>query len=159
MGTTTALRREIKSRFIPYVERQGFTLDEREAPAFWIFRRAAGEAAHVFSIQWDKYGRPRFRLDFGTCPLDGLNARGEHFPWLDVHPHWLPDTATLKPRGGPLAGTWFRQDRGVFGRLLGRGALRAPGDVVDDLLAAYPDVERYWGSRAAGNHIRRWPAH
>ncbi|MEQ1517262.1 MAG: hypothetical protein ABL931_12325 [Usitatibacteraceae bacterium] len=156
MGTTTALRREIKSRFVPHVEQDGFRLDEREAPTFWIFRRATDNAAQVFSIQWEKYGRPRFRLDFGSCPIEGLTFRGEHFDWSNMHPHWLQDVSTLKPSSGFFTGTWFRQDRGLLSRLFA-GSLRPPSEVVDDLLALYSEVETYWRSRSVGKHIRQWP--
>jgi hypothetical protein len=157
MGTTTALRREMKSRFIPHVEQQGFKLDERQAPIVWIFRREVGMTAQLFSVEWEKYGRPRFRLDFGTCPIEGLSLRGQHFDWPDIHPHWLPNAATLRPGSGFLAGTWFRQDRAVLRKLLSSGTLRSPSEVVDELLSAYPHIQSYWSGGSAGNHIRRWP--
>jgi hypothetical protein len=156
MGATSALRREMKSRFIPHVEQQGFKLDEREGPTFWIFRRNAGTTVQVFSVQWEKYGRPRFRLDLGSCPIEGLSLRGKHFDWRDVHPHWLADTATLRPGSGFLAGTWFRQDRGVLRRLSGLSSPRPPSEVVDELLSAYPHVQNYWSNGSTGRHIRRW---
>jgi hypothetical protein len=157
MGTTTALRREIKRRFIPHVEHQGFMLDEHDAPTFWLFRRAAGTSAQIFGIQWEKYGRPRFRLDFGSCPIEGMVLAGQRVDWRNMHPHWLPEVASLRPGQGILSGSWFRQDRALLRRLLGAGALRDPGEVVDELLAAYPEVEAYWENGATGKHIRRWP--
>jgi hypothetical protein len=157
MGATTALRREIKSRFIRQVEQQGFKLDESQAPTFWVLRRAVGSSAQMLSIQWDKYGRPRFRLDFGSCPIEGLTLAGQHIDWLNMHPHWLPEVATLRPGSGFLSGTWFRQDRRLVLKLLGASSLRTPGEVVDELLAAYPEVELYWVKGITGNLIRRWP--
>lgn len=156
MGATTSLRRELKLRFFPQVEQHGFRLVEREAPMFWIFRRATGASVQLFSLQWDKYGRPRFRVDFGSCPIGGLDLLGKHVGWADMHPHWLPDVATLKPAGGVLAGSWYRQDRALLRRLLGGGTLRAPADVVDELVAAYPEMEAYWANGSSGRRIRRW---
>jgi hypothetical protein len=157
MGTTTALRREIKLRFIPHVEQQGFTLDEGNAPTFWLFRRAADSTAQMFSIQWEKYGRPRFRLDFGTCPIEGLELAGKRVDWHSMHPHWLPDVASLKPSRWSLSGSWFRQDRTLLRKLIGATALRPSIEVVDELLALYPEVEAYWANGTVGKHIRQWP--
>jgi hypothetical protein len=156
LGTTTALRHEIKRRFIPHVQQRGFALDERDAPTFWLFRRPTGTTVQVFSIQWEKYGRPRFRLDFGTCPVAGLELADKHIDWSNVHPHWLPDVATLRPRRGTLAGSWFRQDRAWLRKLLGAGALRHVSEVVDELFALYPEVEAYWSSGVVGTSIHRW---
>lgn len=157
MGTTTELRREIKSRFFPYVEQLGFKFDEREAPTFWIFRRTAVDTAQLFSIQWEKYGRPRFRLDFGSCSIDGLALPGKQIALADVHPHWLSDCLTLKPRTGFFASDWFRQDRGAMRKLLGAEPLRSPAEVVDELMRVFTEVESYWSYGAAGKHIRHWP--
>ena len=156
MGPTTALRREIKHRFIPHVVASGFTLDEREAPTFWLFRRQAGPSAQLFSIQWEKYGRPRFRLDFGTCPIEGLDFTGKHVEWSSMHPHWLPDAASLKPGRAIFSRSWFRQDRTPILQLFGATALRPAKEVVDELFSLYPEVEAYWASGKVGKHIQQW---
>lgn len=157
MGTTTTLRNEIKHRFIPHVVQQGYTLDMRDAPTFWLFRRQEGAGVRLFSIQWEKYGRPRFRFDFGTCPAEGLNFNGKQVDWKDMHPHWLPEVASLKPGRGSQSGLWFRQDPTLLNRMLGAPALRPASEVVDALLAMYPEVEAYWTNGATGKHIHLWP--
>lgn len=157
MGTTTALRREIKHRFIPLVVQRGYSLDERDAPTFWLFRRQEGSTVRIFGIQWEKYGRPRFRFDFGTCPAEGLNFNGNHVDWNDMHPHWLPQVASLKPGRGSQSGLWFRQDCSLLARLLGAPALRPAAEVVDDLVAMFEEVEMYWASGVTGRHIHLWP--
>jgi hypothetical protein len=156
MGTTTALRREIKRRFIPAIEKEGFALDERNAPAFWIFRRKAERSVHVFCLQWEKYGRPRFRIDLGTCPLEGLEFSGNRFAWEDMHPHWVLDATTLIPKRGTSSRAWFRQDTTWLRRLFGAPALRSPGEVVDELLALFPEADKYWAEGTLGPHMRQW---
>ncbi len=141
---------------MPFVEQRGFRLDEREAPAFWIFRRPTADTVQVFSIQWDKYGRPRFRVDFGLCPIEGMDVAGERIGWADVHPHWLPDVASLRTRGGLLARVWFCQDPVPIRRIFGVDPLRSASEVVDELLAAYPAVDEYWRTGNSGRLVRRW---
>ncbi len=156
MYSTTELRREIRCRFFPTAEKDGFVLDESDAPTFWIFRRKTEQSVHIFSLQWEKYGRPRFRIDLGTCPLDGLVFSGKHFSCEDVHPHWVIDAASLVPKRGMSSRSWFRQDVPWLRRLFGSPALRAPKEVVDELLALFPEANKYWAEGTIGPHIRQW---
>jgi hypothetical protein len=41
-------------------------------------------------------------------------------------------------------------------RLIGQPARRPPDDVLDELIALYEEVERYWASGAVGPHMRLW---
>jgi hypothetical protein len=67
MGRTTDLRREIKRRFFPVMADKGFSLDMRDAPFFVGFRRMTSEAIYVCDIQWEKYSRPCFVINFGNA--------------------------------------------------------------------------------------------
>ena len=68
MGRTTDLRREMKRRFFPAMIDSGFSVDMRNAPSFVDFRRITPDAIQAFDIQWEKYGRPRFVINFGMRP-------------------------------------------------------------------------------------------
>jgi hypothetical protein len=156
MGRTTELRRVLKARFIPYAVDRGFAVDERHQPRSTTFRRRVGNCVQIFDVQWEKYGTPRFALNFGTCPAEGLHANGAVYPPEDTLPGWCPDTGRLQPRRGTATGSWFRQDTTMLQRLLGSPALRDPVDVVDELLALFPELERYWASGDVGRHLRLW---
>ncbi|MCC7425892.1 MAG: hypothetical protein IT557_03205 [Alphaproteobacteria bacterium] len=156
MGTTTALRRALKQRLVPLAERQGFALDQRLMPRAMTFRRAAGAQVHMFSLSWEKYGKPRFAVDFGTCPADGMRFGEEQVPARDVLPSWLPDAGSLQPRRGASSHAWFRQDRPLLQRLLGRSRLRPEAEVVDELIALLAELETYWQSGRPGAHMRHW---
>jgi hypothetical protein len=69
MGRTTALRSEIKRVFAPHLASKGFAPDPRH---LLCYRRIDAEEVHVCDIQWDKYDRPRFVLNFGKAPAAGL---------------------------------------------------------------------------------------
>ena len=94
---------------------------------------------------------------FGTCPADGLPLKSGVCSPEDVLPTWCPDAGTLQPRRGMSTRAWFRQDSTLVQRLLGQPARRAPNEVVDELIAVFPELERYWVSGEAGPHVRLWP--
>ena len=156
MASTTALRRELKARFFPYATERGFVMDPRNQPRSTAFRRRAESRVHMFEVQWEKYGTPRFIVHFGTCPAEGLRVDGRLIAPEDTLPTWCPDAGTLQPRRGTSPRSWFRQDSPWISRMLGRPALRAPAAVVDELLALLPELERYWRSDEVGPHLKLW---
>src|SRR5215470_19180326 len=111
MGKTTDLRREIKRRFVPVMTAKGFSLDMRDAPSYVGFRRMTGDAVQVCDIQWEKYGRPRFAINFGTCSPGGVICHGEPIRAEDVTASTTPVFGRLVPGRRHSVGGWFRQDR------------------------------------------------
>ena len=93
MGATTDLRREVKARFIPLAVQRGFFVEQEEMPNALRFRRIVNGSAQVFELRWEKYGKPRFALHFGTCPASGLSIRGQRI-----------EPATALPGGCPTQG-------------------------------------------------------
>lgn len=156
MGPTTDLRRELKARFLPYAADRGFVVDRTAQPQSTVFRRRVGHDVQIFEVQWEKYGRPRFRVNFGTCPADGLRAGGTVHPPDATLPSWCPDAGTLQPRRGRTSRSWFRQDATWAERLLGKPARRDPSAVVDECLSLFQELERYWTHRQVGPHLRQW---
>ena len=152
VGKTTELRRALKARFIPHVADRGFVVDERRQPISTVFRRRVGASVQMFEVLWDKYGRPRFAVHFGTCPAEGLLLNGVLHAPEDTFPTWCRDTGSLRGRG-----RWFRQDATMLRRLSGSPAVRDPDAVVDELLAVFPELERYWADGQAGAHLKLWP--
>jgi hypothetical protein len=51
---------------------------------------------------------------------------------------------------------WFRQDSTWLQRLIGQPALRPAADVLDELIALFAELERYWTNGAVGPHMRLW---
>ena len=131
-------------------------MDERSQPSATRFRRRAGSLVQMFEVRWEKYGRPRFAVHFGTCPADGLLVNGVLHAPEDTLPTWCPDTGTLRRRRGGAGGLWFRQDATVLERLLGSPAARNPEGVVDELLAVFPELERHWADGEVGPHLKLW---
>lgn len=153
MGTTTELRREIKKTFIPFVQARGFVVSNRHAPNFIEFRREHANGIDIFDIQWEKYGRPRFVINFGVCPLAGISANGRHFPPSEVAAGWLPETGRLQPGRGTSSANWFRQDKPFLWRVFSRDKLYPAAGVITGLLQLFPEIESWWARGEAGPHL------
>lgn len=155
MGPTTELRRELKRTFFPFVQGRGFCIDHRDAPTFTRFRRHTPEAVHLFEVQWEKYGAPRFVINFGTSPPQGLEINGELHAPERLYVGWLPRNGRLQPKGGTSSRSWFRQDESLLRRWMpGSRKLRAASDVVDELLHLFAELEAYWNDGTVGQHLR-----
>jgi hypothetical protein len=158
MGPTTELRRALKNRFFTHAETHGFTIDKRHQPVSTVFRRRIGTSVHILELQWDKYGRRRFRLHFGACPAAGLEVDGLTILPDEALPAWCALNGTLRPRPGMTGGTFFRQDSSWLERLRGHPPLREPDVVVNRLLAHFPEIERFFENGAVGPHLKIWPS-
>lgn len=155
MGNTTELRREIKRVFVPFAEAHGFKFDQRYSPQFFEFHRIVDGELHVFDIQWEKYGKPRFVVNFGKCPADGVEFNGESLSPDQVSPAHCSVKGRLQPGKGSMTSSWFRQDKPLLARLLSRESLYPPDQVVGQLIALFPELEAYWrGSGNTGSHLR-----
>ena len=134
MGNTTELRREIKARFVPLAVSHSFTLSQQQAPFFLEFRRIRDGEEQIFDIQWEKYGRPRFVVNFACAA-----GRGR-----------------LQPGKGTSLSSWFRQDPTFVPRLLLRADDRSPSAVVDELFVLFQELEQFFSEGTVGPHIRLW---
>ncbi len=157
MGRTTELRREIKQRFIPMVISKGFTADNRYAPNFLGFRKVTAEAVYVFDIQWEKYGSPRFVINFGKCSGKGVISHGEFVPPAEVTPAQTPFMGRLQPKRGGGLSCWFRQDRLLWEWALSGKRFYSASEVVTKLIELFPEVETYWSTGNIGPHIHALP--
>jgi hypothetical protein len=154
MGKTTELRREIKRVFIPFIEARGFKIDQRYAPQFLEFRRIVGNELHVFDIQWEKYGRRRFVVNFGKCPSKGVDFNGQRIPPESINAAQCVIKGRLQPGKGTALWNWFRQDKPLLKRLFSREPLYPAQQVIDQLIDLFPEIEAYWEQNDIGPHLR-----
>ena len=158
MGRTTDLRRAIRARFFPFMLEKGFKVDLRNMPAFMDFRKITGDRVYVCDIQWEKYGTPRFVLNFGSCGPRGVICHGEEIDPNDVNPSGASSVGRLTARPGYSLSCWFRQDRSLLRRILSWSRLRPADDVVDDLIERFSELEDYWSKGLVGRHIQLLPS-
>jgi hypothetical protein len=112
MGVTSELRAEIERVFVPWLVARGFAVARRQLPFVLAFRRERREWCELVELQWEKYGRPRFVLNFARAPAQGLEIGGKHFAVAELCAGWVPGNGRLQPGRGGTSASWFRQDRG-----------------------------------------------
>ena len=135
MGRTTALREAIKRDFVPFLRDKGFVL-EKQTALIYPFRKIDLDVVFECSVQWEKYGSPRFILNFSRRGPEGLIASGR-----------------LAPSKGRWTEGWFRQDRSGLQRFFSFSKLYPAEQVVAQLIALFPEVEEFWKSGIVGPHI------
>lgn len=136
---THPLRENIKRRFYPFVEARGFVRIKSSNSLFTTFRKANGDTAYEFEIQWDKYHRPYFVLNFGV-------------PEGAVTPARTKRGRLQRKRGGSI-NCWFNL-RKPWLEILRTGQFRyKPDEVVDDLISCFPEIEAWWSSGTEGPHV------
>jgi len=153
MGNTTDLRRELKKRFYPLVAAHGFHIDKSAGPFGVDFRRMTADGIDVFDLQWDKYGRPRFVVNFGLCPATGAYHFGEHVLPEKVLAYMGSPSGRLGPGKGAGNHSWFRQDRAFFRRVVLRQQPRPAAEVVDELLGVFPELLAWFRDQRPGPHM------
>ena len=145
-GPTTELRREIKERFIPFLTAKGFTTDNRHAPGTKIFRRAHHGRLHICDLQWEKYGKPRFILNFGETELQQRQ--------MDTLGTWDCETyLQLKPKSGASTATWFRQDKPWPVRTISKEKLYPAASIITLLIDLFAEAENFWQTGCIGQHV------
>jgi hypothetical protein len=140
MGRTTELRQAIKRDFVPFLRDKGFTSDMSDAPRCYRFRKIDSDVVLECNVQWEKYGSPRFILNFSKRGRKGLIASGRLAP----------------SQRRTLAG-WFRQDRPWLNRLISSSKLYPAEQVVAQLIPLFGEVEEFWKSGRIGPHMRLLP--
>jgi len=153
LGNTTDLRREINRLFVPYVQDQGFIVVKEDLPLALRFWRIVEGEAHIFDIQWEKYGLPRFMVNLGRCPAAGLEINGQHFAPENILPGWTPEGGRLQPRPGFSSRSWFRQDKPFLKALLSRQKLRPADELAVELVTLFVEAEMWWRSRVRLSHL------
>ncbi|MDP3858018.1 MAG: hypothetical protein Q8Q73_09710 [Stagnimonas sp.] len=141
------LREAVKRRFYPFAESSGFLRAKSSHPHFTSFRRVRGDIAQVFDIQWDKYGRPSFVINFGEVCLNEPESSA-----AAVETQHCPALLRLIPdKGSPR---WWRL-RKPWLEALATGRLRhEPNDVVDQVITYFMEAETWWAEKVEGPHVR-----
>lgn len=136
---TNPLRDEVKRTFYPFAARAGFERIKGGGPHFTYFRRASGDVIDLFDIQWDKYARPCFVINFGQC---ALNAEQD-----------CPKPCRLQRKQSGSMSSWFNLRRPLLEALRSGRLTYTPEEVVGQLVAWFPEVEAWWATRVQGRHV------
>jgi len=138
------LREAVKKHFYPFAEAKGFARAKSTHPHFTTFRRIEPDVVHVFDVQWDKYGRPRFVINFGEVG-SGASTASVETQDCKVLCRLQPDKTS--PR-------WWRL-RKPWSEILRTGRFRyTPKEVVDRVIASFFEVEEWWAEKKEGPHVQ-----
>lgn len=111
------------------------------------------KSVHVFDVQWDKYGKPRFVVNFGEAPTEGVLRYGVPVEARNVEVFDCKPMLRLQRRRGGSMGCWFQLRRPVLRQLLTFQREYTPEEVVREVLVIFSEAEEWWSSRAKGRHI------
>ena len=143
----TKLRIEIEQRFLPLIRQRGF-----EGPAklsgnqiLHEFFRSTSEGRQCLSIQFEKYRKPRVVLNLAMEPTVGFES------FMQSGGTIVQGTVTWKPGG--MTGSWFRADRPLWHRLLGRHGTTESA-AVTAMISCLNEIDRWWDTQTETVHIR-----
>jgi hypothetical protein len=139
------IRALVGSRFAELVKSRGFER-RRGSVRLYRFRRKSAERHDLLEVQFDRYMRPRFIVNFGTVSSDGLvDGYGRNLAADDVQIVHLPVSGRLNACPRLLLEYWF----GVGWVTIG-SAERAAELQIDKLTRLFPHVEHWFATGRAG---------
>jgi hypothetical protein len=153
LSATSALRKALQASLWPHAERAGFARG-KSTSLFTTFRRQAGDVVHVFDVQWDKYHRPRFVINFGAASLSGLLQKNQVAGVEGIEPHHCPDMLRLHRRHGGSMNSWFQLRRPLWEKVTTLSWNHSPDEVATTVVSLFPELEAWWATRAVGPHVR-----
>ena len=139
-SVSKALREEIKHSFYPFIKERGFIKQKSVSPYFAKFSRQRNGRTETFDLQWDKYWRPYFVLNFGSREQGEQPGRlqrsrgGDQWHWFSLRRPWLKKLTS---------GKWNY----------------TPAQVSQELIAAFGELETWWETGVAGPHIYIYELH
>ena len=155
MSRGAALRDEMKAAFYPFAESRGFVRGKATS-LFVPFRRTRDDKAQVFDIQWDKYGRPCFVINFGEAPAGGVVFQGQRVPLDELDPVHCPLNGRLQRWRGGSRRTWVQLSKPWLGTLSTLRWSYSPQEVVAQLINYFGELETWWETKYEGPHVYRW---
>lgn len=138
------LNDELKKRFYPLVKSMGFEKQKSTNPLFSEFRRVSSSGEDIFEIQWDKYWRPYFVVNF--------DKKGTS------NPIWNNSGRLQRKRGGQMS-CWFSLSRPFFNKVVNLRWQYEASDVVDELIDAFKELEQWWKEGSIGPHMYIFELH
>lgn len=154
MPSTKELRKALKSIFYPHAQSLGFEVDPRRQPQFVDFRRFESNVIHVFDIQWDKYHRPKFVLNFSEAPLGDVEFGDRQIQPKDIcTAHCGSFNRLQRSRGGGLS-NWFQTRRPLLEQVTSFKRNYEPEEVAAQVVLYFDEIEDWWSEKSIGPHIQ-----
>lgn len=147
MNRTQALRESLKKRFYPFALEHGF-IRGKATSLFVPFERVVDGHTQFFEIQWDKYHRPRFVINFGEH-VGGVPKDSDKPPSCGRLQRW---------RGGSMR-AWFQTSKPWAETIRTLRWSYEPDEVATQLIECFVELEEWWSSKREGPHVYIWHSH
>lgn len=155
MSEKYGIRHAIREEFEPWMVRKGFQMTRKQGSTSVIFRKTCSDKIRLCDIQWDKYGKSRFVMNFGCCSIKGIVTwEGRMIMPEDMYPSWSPVWGRLTD-GFLIAGLgWFRLDPPWYKWPWIKACHQSPAVLIARLKERFIEVEEFWETGKNGPHIR-----
>ena len=153
MAKTKPIRDALRKVFYPHVSSLGFEVDKRWQPQAVVFRRFSINAVHVFEIQWDKYHRPKFVINFAEAPPDGIEFCESWIEAKDIAPVHCGTYLRLMQSRGRFTYKWFQLRRPLIEQLLVLKRDYDPEEIAAQVVQRFDEVEDWWSNKTIGKHV------
>ena len=149
-----------EKRFIPFLIQNDFgqyplpkwseTHGMKLAFPFGLMKRKKGKMVEMIKIQLDRRGAPKFVINFGVIPPEGVTIRGKHFSQNDCRVAEALVFCRLYPSRwlGPYG--WFSPSFFSFAFNIESKI----ENMVEDAIKLYPEIENWFKSKVVGPHVR-----
>ena len=144
MSKSKPLREALKKRFYPFAQSRGFVRGKATS-LFTPFHRTVDGKIQFFEIQWDKYNRPCFVINFGESASHETN---DSTPPLSIG-------RLQRWRGGSMR-TWFQISKPWVETVRTLRWSYQPDEVVIHLIECFSELEVWWNSKQEGQHVYIW---
>ena len=156
MAKTKPIRDALRSVFYPHVLSLGFELDIRLQPQFVVFRRFNAKTVQVFDIQWDKYNRPKFVINFSEAPLGGVDFFGTWMDSRDISPVHCGSYLRLVRDQERFTYRWFQLRRPLLEQLMSLKRNYEPEEIASQVVNRFHEIEEWWANKTRGKHVKGW---
>lgn len=144
MSQSQPLREALKKRFYPFAQERGF-VSGKATSLFTPFERVADGKIHFFEIQWDKYHRPRFVINFGER---ASSEKNDSAPPIS--------TGRLQRWRGGTMRAWFQTGKPWVETVRTLRWSYQPDEVASHLIECFSELEVWWDSKQEGQHVYIW---
>lgn len=154
MAKAKSIRDALRSTFYPHATKLGFEIDKRWQPQFVVFRRLAADKVDIFDIQWDKYHRPKFVINFSEAPLDRVEFGGKFIDTKDLMVAHCGTFHRLVRDQNKFFYRWFQLRRPLIEQVLKLKRNYEPDEIATQVIDRFSEVEKWWEKKIIGKHVQ-----
>lgn len=111
-------------------------------------KRVNGKKLEIVEIQFDKYGKTKFVINFGVAPEEGVILPWTRIEQNDADVSALSEAFRLYSRS--IYPSWF--ELGILSEETEENVKKIVSKAID----LYPEIETWFSTRVIGKHMRKF---